>query len=64
MSSIQRLCRITLEDALAEPEYQRLSFDRREPSPATAEALRRAAKPELPAGDMQQLKQKRRPRAA
>jgi hypothetical protein len=60
----EHLYRISLADALAEPEHERLSFDRRPPSPATAAALARVPKPELLASDMQQLKTKRRPRAA
>ena len=64
MSSYADLPRISLADALAEPEHERLSFDRRPPSPATAAALGKAAKPELLASDMQQLKARRRPGGA
>jgi len=64
MSSYAELRYISQETAEQEPEHARLSFDWRPPSPATAAALRRAAKPELLASDMQQMKQKRRPRAA
>lgn len=64
MSSYAQLGPITLESAEREPEHERLSFDRRPPSPATATALRRAAKPELQASDLRAIKAKRRPRAA
>ena len=55
---------ITAEAAESEPEHERLSFDRRSPSPATVAALRRAAKPELLASDLQAMRAKKRPRAA
>lgn len=54
---------ITLADALAEPPSERLRFDRRPPSPATAEALRRVARPELLAEDVARIKAGRRPGA-
>jgi hypothetical protein len=64
MSSYAELRYISQEAAEREPEHARLSFDRRTPNPATAAALRRAAKPELLAEDLAQMKAKRRPRAA
>lgn len=55
--------KITLADA--ETERDQL-FDRpaREPSPATAAALKRAVAPPLSADDLAQLKARRRPRGA
>lgn len=64
MSSYADLPRITLADAEREPAHERLSFDRRPPSPATAEAMRRASAPPLDAADLAKMKQRRRPRAA
>jgi hypothetical protein len=63
VSTYARLGPITLEAAEQEPEHERLDFTRRPPSPATAAALRRAAKPELQASDMRAIKAKRRPEA-
>jgi hypothetical protein len=64
MSSIQQLGRITQADAENEPLADRLSFEKRTPSPETAAALARASSPQLPASDMQQLKALRRPGSA
>jgi len=64
MSSYADLPRISLAAALAEPEHERLDFTRRSPSPETAAALARAAKPELLASDMRQMRARKRPRAA
>jgi hypothetical protein len=58
-----RLGPITLEAAEQEPEHERLDFTRRPPSPATAAALRRAARPELLAEDVARIKAGRRPGA-
>ena len=64
MSSMSQLQRITQADAEAEPLAQRLSFERRVPSPETADALRRASEPQLPASDLASLKARQRPRSA
>lgn len=55
---------ITLADAESEPLAQRLSFERRTPSPETAAMLRKVEQPELLAADVAQMRAKRRPRAA
>jgi hypothetical protein len=59
--STWHLPRITLADAENEPAHERLSFERRPPSPATREALRRAEQPSLLAEDVVLMQAKRRP---
>lgn len=57
---------ISQADAEREPLAQRLSFERRPPSPATRAALAQAEQhaPPLPAADLALVKARQRPRRA